>query len=90
MLDKKLVSEVEIFCKENGIDDFWSVINKYIRDGFNVDKYGISPFDNHEKKENTITVQDVKENKEEKNNTIIPTKEPIKKKKVRIVKNIEK
>lgn len=42
-LDKKLHDDIKAYCKLNGLkmNDY---INKLLRQAFNIDKYGISPF----------------------------------------------
>lgn len=45
-LDKKLHDDIKAYCKLNGLkmNDY---INKLLRQAFNIDRYGISPFSNN-------------------------------------------
>ena len=43
-IDKKLLSEIECYCKYNNISNIDDEVNRLLRIGFNVDKYGLSPF----------------------------------------------
>lgn len=44
ILGDKLYDEITIFCKLNGLVDVSIFIGKLIRCGFNIEKYGNTPF----------------------------------------------
>ena len=46
MLDEVLIKQIEEFCRLNHIQDVDKVINRCLRDGFNILKYGLTPNDN--------------------------------------------
>lgn len=98
-IDKKLLEEIEEYCKYNEIGDVEKEINKILRKGFNIIKFGVSPFrqDNEIQEEEKLkvveNVEDVtpKEKKvgrprkvEEKEKQELPTQT---KRKIRIIKN---
>lgn len=43
-IDKKLITEIQEYCKLNNIQDVEKEVNRLLRQGFNVEKYGTSPF----------------------------------------------
>lgn len=43
MIQNKLLDEIKEFCQLNKIDDVDSFINKILRNGFNIEKYGNKP-----------------------------------------------
>lgn len=45
-IDKKLHDEIKAYCKLNGLK-MNEYINKLLRNAFNIDRYGISPFSNN-------------------------------------------
>ena len=98
MINDKLYKEIEQFCKLNNIDDVEQEINTILQIGFNVIRFGVSPF------QQTVNIpqeEEVKEEAkvpkkrgrkpkqtivEEKQEVDIKTEEP-QKVKVRIIKN---
>ena len=44
-IDKKLHDDIKAYCKLNGLK-MNEYINKLLRNAFNIDRYGISPFSN--------------------------------------------
>ena len=45
-IDKKLHDDIKAYCKLNGLK-MNEYINKLLRNAFNIDRYGISPFSNN-------------------------------------------
>jgi len=45
-VDKKILAEIREYCSLNGIKDVRGVVDSCLRDGFNILKYGTSPFGN--------------------------------------------
>jgi hypothetical protein len=43
-LDKKILDDITQYCKLNGIEDTTQFINKCVKDGFILDKWGVGPF----------------------------------------------
>lgn len=96
MLDDKLVEEIKDYCISNGIDDYWDEINRYIRNGFNIAKYGEKPFEAFVKTYTSTDFENKKDNILNKNsisteNKISSTTETVEdikpRKRVRILKN---
>ena len=44
-INKTILAEIREYCALNGIKDVRGVVDSCLRDGFNVLKYGTSPFD---------------------------------------------
>jgi hypothetical protein len=44
MLNDKIIEEIKEYCQLNKIDDIDIFINKIVKQGFNVEKYGATPF----------------------------------------------
>lgn len=44
MINNKLLKEIEEYCILNNITDIESKINSMLRTGFNIEKYGLTPF----------------------------------------------
>lgn len=44
MIDKSLLEEIKEYCKINNIDNIKKEINKILKIGFNIIKYGNTPF----------------------------------------------
>lgn len=99
MIKEKIFNEIKEYCKYNNIDDVEKEINKILLIGFNVVRYGVSPFKKYEENEQNIEREVIKDktltNKEKKidtlteiNNDVIESKKESEvKKKVRIIKN---
>lgn len=53
MIQSKLLEEIEQYCKANNIEDIEKFVNKMLRNGFNIEKYGEKPpwFDSKPKEE---------------------------------------
>lgn len=84
MINKKLLQEIEKYCELNGFVDIEKKINEMLRIGFNIERYGDSPF--YERKlEKEEVFEEKKENIIEKE--IIEVKKDKPKRKVRIIKN---
>lgn len=41
-----LLDDIKSYCSANGIEDVAAEIVRYISSGFNIERYGVSPFDN--------------------------------------------
>jgi len=41
-----LLDDIKSYCSANGIEDIAAEIVRYISSGFNIERYGASPFDN--------------------------------------------
>lgn len=54
MIDSKLLKEITQYCEFNGITDIEREVNRLLKIGFAVDKYGTSPFDQMQKEIATI------------------------------------
>ena len=80
MINNKLMEEIKQYCELNNIEDLDKEINRLLRIGFNIEKYGTSPFSfvQHEKMKEYIDENPIKENIK---------KEETPKKKIRIIKN---
>lgn len=89
MIDNKLYKEIEEYCNINNISDVKKEINKILKIGFNVVKYGVSPFSfiNEKKLTEYVKENPLKENDDIKEEPVIETVEKQPKKKIRIVKN---
>ena len=55
----KLKGEIEDYCVLNNISDVDGFINKCLLNGFNIERYGLSPSDNV-KKQNGVVEEDKK------------------------------
>ena len=44
MINDKLYQEIKEYCELNNIEDIDKEINRLLRIGFNIEKYGVSPF----------------------------------------------
>ena len=82
-IDKKLHDDIKAYCKLNGLK-MTEYVNKLLRQAFNVDKYGISPFSQapiETTTQNTPIVENEKvkpvdvEVKKEEKETVINTEE---------------
>jgi hypothetical protein len=64
-LDKKLHDDIKAYCKLNGLkmNDY---INKLLRQAFNIDKYGISPFSQSSNTIVEVEKEEVPQKKEKK------------------------
>lgn len=60
-ISKKLKSEIEEYCKLNNIKDVEKFISKNIEVGFNIEKYGNSPFVQEIVVEKEVPVETIKE-----------------------------
>lgn len=80
MINNKLMEEIKQYCELNNIEDLDKEINRLLRIGFNIEKYGTSPFSfvQTEKMKEYIDENPIKENIK---------KEETPKKKIRIIKN---
>ena len=80
MINDKLYQEIKEYCELNNIEDIDKEINRLLRIGFNIEKYGVSPFSfvQPEKMKEYIDENPIKENIK---------KEETPKKKIRIIKN---
>lgn len=80
MINNKLYQEIKEYCELNNIEDINKEINRLLRIGFNIEKYGVSPFSfvQTEKMKEYIDENPIKENFK---------KEETPKKKIRIIKN---
>lgn len=67
----KLLSDIVKYCNINDISDINEEINKFIEIGFNVTKYGNTPFSKGNEKINEQNIEKINENN----------------KKIRIIKN---
>lgn len=83
MINEKLLKEITEYCNINNIKDIESKINEFLRIGFNIEKYGNSPF--YETFPKIAETKEIK--KEEINKKVNDVKEEKPKKKVRIIKN---
>lgn len=84
-IDDKLFNEFIRFCEINGKEDINSEFINMFTVGFNIAKYGISPF-----KKKPVPVEDITPPKENETETIeTEVKKPAKKRepKVKIIKN---
>ena len=45
-INQKLLNEIKAYCKSNGIKSVGKFVNSCLEQGFNIAKYGVSPFDN--------------------------------------------
>ena len=81
MINNKLLEEIKEYCELNNIEDIDKEINRLLRIGFNIEKYGVSPFSfvQTEKMKEYIDENPIKEN--------INKVEETPKKKIRIIKN---
>ena len=81
MINIKLMEEIKQYCELNNIEDLDKEINRLLRIGFNIEKYGTSPFSfvQHEKIKEYIDENPIKEN--------INKVEETPKRKIRIIKN---
>ena len=81
MINDKLYQEIKEYCELNNIEDIDKEINRLLRIGFNIEKYGTSPFSfipEHKVKE-YIDENPIVEN--------INKVEELPKKRIRIIKN---
>ena len=81
MINDKLYQEIKEYCELNNIEDINKEINRLLRIGFNIEKYGTSPF-------SFIPENKVKEYINE--NPVIENVNKVEeapKKKIRIIKN---
>lgn len=53
MIQSKLLEEIEQYCKANNIEDIEKFVNKMLRNGFNIERYGEKPpwFETKQEKE---------------------------------------
>jgi hypothetical protein len=81
MINNKLYQEIKEYCELNNIEDINKEINRLLRIGFNIEKYGVSPFSfvQTEKMKEYIDKNPIKEN--------IKKEEETPKKRIRIIKN---
>lgn len=56
MIDRKLLKEITQYCEFNGISDVNSEINRLLRIGFSIEKYGSSPFEQMTKQSQPLVV----------------------------------
>ena len=85
-IDDKLLSEITEYCKYNDISDIEKEVNKMLQKGFNIEKYGYSPFQNVvEFKEEIPLKQEKIKIEEEHVEELKKVEKP--KRKVRIIKN---
>lgn len=97
-IDKIILSHIKEYCKMNGIKDVRNFVNKCLLDGFNIMKYGVSPFAQAKPSEviskpsegvsttaSTVVSETVEKSQEDKINDVteVPVKKP---RRVRIVK----
>ena len=81
MINNKLYQEIKEYCELNNIEDINKEINRLLRIGFNIEKYGTSPF-------SFISEHKVKEYIDE--NPIVENINKVEeapKKRIRIIKN---
>ena len=57
-----LLDDIRSYCSANGIEDVAAEIVRYISSGFNIERYGVSPFANMER-ESTPTSRQVHQEK---------------------------
>lgn len=87
MINERLLKEITEYCNINNIKDIKSKINEFLRIGFNIEKYGDSPFYERPtriegKKEIGKETEEIR--KEETENDV---KDEKPKRRVRIIKN---
>ena len=86
ILNEKLIKEIEEYCILNNISDTSNEVNNMLRCGFNITKFGTSPFNKPneiiKEKEVVENIEIVEEKTVEK--TPIETKP---KKRIRVIKN---
>ena len=83
MINDKLFQEIKQYCELNNIDDIEKEINRLLRIGFNIERFGNSPFSFLSETKMTEYVKEepiIEEEKTEKN-------EEKPKKRIRIIKN---
>lgn len=87
MINDKLFQEIKQYCEINNIVDIKAEINRLLRIGFNIEKYGTSPFSFlQENKIKELIKEQPIEDAEEK--VYENKKEEVKpKKRIRIIKN---
>lgn len=83
MINEKLLKEITEYCNINNIKDIKSKINELLRIGFNIEKYGDSPF--YERPTRVEETKEIKKEEVEKRENDVKEEKP--KKKVRIIKN---
>ena len=96
-INKKLLKDITQYCNLNEIENIEEEINKYIQIGFNVIRFGTSPFQEYQEEVVIKKQKTVKNKKEEvssektediKEEILQESEEEIKpKKKIRIIKN---
>lgn len=77
-IDQKLLKEIKSYCKVNGIKSVGQFVNSCLEQGFNIAKYGLTPFDNVKKEEKTEPVNEPVES--------VSEDKPIKRRGIRITK----
>lgn len=83
MINEKLLKEITEYCNINNIKDIKSKINELLRIGFNIEKYGDSPF--YERPTRIEETKEIRKEEVEKRENNVKEEKP--KKKVRIIKN---
>ena len=83
MINEKLLKEITEYCNINNIKDIKSKINELLRIGFNIEKYGDSPF--YERPTRVEETKEIKKEEVVKRDNDVKEEKP--KKKVRIIKN---
>ena len=86
MINNKLLKEIEEYCLINNISDINKEINRILRIGFNIVKYGDTPFTSFSVEEKPKIIE--KESHQEVEKPLIVNEVEVKqKKRIRIVKN---
>lgn len=90
MINERLLKEITEYCNINNIKDIKSKINELLRIGFNIEKYGDSPFYERptridETKEIGKGAEEIRKEEIEKTENDVKEEKP--KKRVRIIKN---
>ena len=83
-VENSLLRDIEEYCNLNNISDIEKQVNDFIRVGFNIAKYGNTPFNNFKIENNTSNEVGINSSSQDEN---IHLKNENVKKKVRIIKN---
>lgn len=87
-INEKLYKDIVQYCEYNNISDIDEEINKYIQIGFNVVRFGATPFQEYNEEKVKITKIEKEEIISEKiEKPLVNSSELPKKNKIRIIKN---
>ena len=94
-INTEIYNIIEEYCKLNGYENIEEQINSWLMQGFNIERYGDTPFTNYGKSKTVEQEQPIEGKKEVVSETVeniepkeeIEQKPRVTKRKVRIIKN---